>query len=366
MVVHAIRLSDLLVVRRLVLNAESLVLSPGPAASCPSAFALAVRSAWRGAGKRAQTLVLRDGARCEGFVQARPRPGRESWDIVRMACVASDDETWLRGCADLLDNVGGIAAQSGALRTFARVPADSPNVTLLAESGFRSYAGELIYHGTLRALVTSPAAAPVDVRLRRPADAWDVFSLYCAVTPALIRHAEGRSLKEWTAGNRVVDATVRRWSRPREIVAVDVNGIQGWIRWTPRRSQSFQLLEVLMRPEAADRLVELVRFGVEYLGLDPDCTTVCRIREYDDSVSAVLRNAGFSSGLRETLLVRHTVARVTERQLLVAAIRAQGLGIDISRYGTRADVVQHRLASSMEVEHQYYDQFDRPARASGY
>jgi hypothetical protein len=121
-----------------------------------------------------------------------------------------------------------------------------------------------------------------------------------------------------------------------------------------------------MRPEATGRLGELVRFGIEHLRLDPDCTTVCKVREYDGSVSAVLLEAGFAAGLRETLLVRHTVARVTERQLLVAAIRAQGLGIDISRYGTRADVVQHRLASSMEVEHQYYDQFDRPARASGY
>jgi hypothetical protein len=127
------------------------------------------------------------------------------------------------------------------------------------------------------------------------------------------------------------------------------------------------VLDALLRPEAASRFGELVRFGIEYLGLDPDCTTVCNVREYDVSVSSALLKGGFVAGPSDTLLVRHTVARVTERQLLVAAIRAQGLGIDISRYGTRADVVQNRLtASSMEVEHQHYDQYDRPARASGY
>ena len=362
--VHAARVSDLFVIRRLDRNDDSVVLSPMPVACHPSAVALAVRSIWRGAGKRAQTLVLRDGNHSQGFVQARARPGRESWDIVRLACLAADQDTWVRVCAELLDNVGGVAAQSGALRTFARVPSDSPNLALLSDSGFRPYASEIVYRGTLRPLAALEPRA--DVRLRRSLDAWDVFSLYCAVTPALIRHAEGRSLKEWATGHRVSDATFNRWSRTREVVVGNISGVDGWIRWSPIRSLGVQLLEVYMRPEAAGRLSELVTFGVKFLGLDPDCITLCKVREYDGSVSATLVQAGFDAGLRETLLVRHTVARVTERQLLVAALRAQGLGIDISRYGTRADVVHHRLASSMEVEHQYYDQFDRPARASGY
>ncbi len=364
--VHAARLSDLFVIRRLIRDDASLVLAPMPGACRPSAVGLAIRSIWHGAGKRAQTLVLHDGGRCQGFVQARSRPGRESWDIVRLACLAPDEESWLRVCATLLDNVGGIAAQRGALRTFARVPSDSTNVALLADSGFRPYASDLVFHGTLRQLATSSAEPSIDVRTRRPRDAWDLFSLYCAVTPALIRHAEGRSLKEWASANRFADATVRRWSRPREVVLGDLSGMHAWIRWAHFRPMGIQLLDALVRPEASRRLGELVRFGVEYLGLDPDCNTICKVREYDGSVSATLVEAGFDASLRETLLVRHTVARVTERQLLVAAIRAQGLGIDISRYGTRADVVPHRLTSSMEVECQYYDQLDRPARASGY
>jgi len=32
------------------------------------------------------------------------------------------------------------------------------------------------------------------------------------------------------------------------------------------------------------------------------------------------------------LLVKHAVARVTERQLLLAALRAQSLGLDVSHY----------------------------------
>jgi hypothetical protein len=122
----------------------------------------------------------------------------------------------------------------------------------------------------------------------------------------------------------------------------------------------------MARPDAIGRVGEMVRFAFEHLNLDADSSTLCKSREYDGRISATLEEAGFDAILRETLVVRHMVARITERQLLVAALRAQGLGIDISHYRNSAEVVHHRLASSREIEHQYYDHYDRSDRASYY
>jgi len=332
----------------------------------PSAIALTVLSNWRGVGQRTQTLVHVDGTESRGFVQARSRPGRESWDILRLACLAHDDATWERACAEILDCLAIAAAQCGALRAFARVPSDSPHLTFLAESGFRQYASEVTHRGTLRALAEAAPTPRADVRVRRPRDAWDLFSLYCAVTPPLVRHAEGRSLKEWIAGPRATHTGFHNWGWPREVMAGEPGEVQAWIRWEPMHPAGLQLLDVLVRPESTERLGELARYGIDYLGLDADCPTVCKVREYDGRISATLVEKGFREVLRETLLVRHTAAKVTERQLLVAALRAQGLGIDLSHYRTGAEAAQHRLASSKGIERQYYDQFDRTERASYY
>jgi hypothetical protein len=178
------------------------------------------------------------------------------------------------------------------------------------------------------------------VRLRQARDAWDIFSLYCAVTPALVRHAEGRSLREWLPRTRRTVPRIRLHAK-REVVAGEVGHLEAWMRWTPRRHRRVQVLEVLVRPETAHRLGELVRFAVEYGGCDPECPTICRTREYDGRLSATLEMAGFDAMCHETLLVRHTVARVTERQLLVAALRAQGLGIDVSHYRRCLEPAHH-------------------------
>jgi hypothetical protein len=142
-----------------------------------------------------------------------------------------------------------------------------------------------------------------------------------------------------------------------------MGNLQAWLRWRPAHGSRAQLLEVLAGSEAATRLPEMLRFAADELGLDENCATICRVREYDGRISATLEEAGFEPILRETLLVRHTVAWVTERQLLVAALRAQGLGLELSQY--RRGVVRtihQRMASSREAQHNY----DRDDGASNY
>jgi hypothetical protein len=273
-------------------------------------------------------------------------------------CLAPDEESYFQGCAELLERICVATAQRGALRTFVRVPSDSRLLPLVTGQGFRAYASELTLSGALAPLVSGAPGLQADIRLRQPRDAWDIFSLYCAVTPALVRHAEGRSLREWSTPP---PPPLPIWSRQsrREVVMGEPGHLQAWMRWTSCAHHRTQLLDMLVRPEAAYRIGDLVRFAVERLALDPTCATICRTREYDGRVSATLEVAGFRPISHETLMVRHTVARVTERQLLIAALRAQGLGIDVSQYRYDAEPAHQRLASSREAEQHHYDRQNR-------
>jgi hypothetical protein len=357
--VRPARISDFQVLRKLERNGQAVVLAPPPAADTPSTARLAAVSHWHGVGSRSQTLVLSESPRTRGFVQARARPGRESWDIIRLACQAPDSECWGSACAGLLEGICTDTAERGALRTFARLPSDSDHLDFMATHAFRSYAAEISLRGTVRGALDSGTPYGLDVRLRHPRDAWDIFSLYCACTPSLVRHAESRSLKEWSISAGFADAVFRRRRLIRELVIGEMGNPQAWLRWRPARGQTPQLLEILATPDAAPRVPEMFRFAAEHCGLDVDALTICRVREYDGRVSATLEEVGFAPILHETLLVRHTVAWVTERQLLVAALRAQGLGLELSQYRRGGhEVVHQRLASSREPQH-YYDRDDR-------
>ena len=357
--VRQARISDFQALRNLERNGQAVVLAPPPAANIPSTAHLAAVSHWHGMGSRSQTLVLSESPRTRGFVQARARPGRESWDIIRLSCQAPDADRWESACAGLLEGICTDTAERGALRTFARLPSESDRLELMAAHAFRSYATEISLRGTVRAAIGRTPPCGSDVRVRQPRDAWDIFSLYCACTPALVRHAESRSLKEWSIPAGFADRVWRRQRPMRELVVGEMGNLQAWLRWRPVRGPFPQLLEILAGSDAAPRVPEMFRFAAEHLGLDVDAGTICRVREYDGRVSATLEEVGFEPLLRETLLVRHTVAWVTERQLLVAALRAQGLGLELSHYRRGShEVVHQRLASSREPQH-YYDRDDR-------
>ncbi len=357
--VRQARISDFQTLRKLERNGQAIVLAPPPAANTPSTSRLAAVSHWHGVGSRSQTLVLSESPRIRGFVQARARPGRESWDILRLSCQAPDVDHWESACAELMEGICTDTAERGALRTFARLPSESDHLEFMATHAFRSYAAEISLYGTIRGAMEVGASYGSDVRLRHPRDAWDIFSLYCACTPPLVRHAESRSLKEWSITPGLADSMLRRRRPGRELVIGEMGNLQAWLRWRPVRGPVPQLLDILASADMAPRVPEMFRFAAEHLGLDVDAGTICRVREYDGRVSATLEEVGFTPILRETLLVRHTVAWVTERQLLVAALRAQGLGLELSHYRRGGhEVVHQRLASSREPQH-YYDRDDR-------
>jgi hypothetical protein len=77
-------------------------------------------------------------------------------------------------------------AQRGALRTFARIPATDEAVRLFTEAGFRPFATETTYQGTLRPLVAM-AALPLTLPQRRA----------CRATPGTSSRSTARSRRPW-------------------------------------------------------------------------------------------------------------------------------------------------------------------------
>jgi hypothetical protein len=357
--VHPAHLSDIRMIRVLGRDTDAAVIGSSTGGHLPSSSSSWPSLWWAMMARQAHTHVVRQRGQVGGFVQAVARPDRQSWDVARLCCKAVDQGLWTAACQDLLDHASFCAARRGAVRTFVRIASDSQHIGLLTASHYRPYATELSFYGSLNTLVGITLPTEIEIRPRLPRDAWDIFSLYSAVTPALVRHAEGRSLKEWLGSPRPTLPALRRFQAVRELVYGEPGMLGAWIRWTPLRKPKAQWLEILARPDAVAHLPQLLRYAVDHCGLDPNCTTICRTREYDGRISATLELAGFEPCARETLLVRHTVARVTERQLLVAALRAQGLGIDLSQYRRGVEAAHQRLVSSGGVGIHPYDRNDR-------
>ena len=330
--VRAVRFHDLLAVRRVDASQCAHVVWPLAWEAPHSATHLALASAWQDVNQTVFTFVLREKREMLGLVQGTARPGHDAWDLLRLALLTADPEDRERAADALLEHFLVAASGRGALRIFARAPADDEGQVLMARQGFRRYALE--YTVVCDRLDLSPAPLPehLEFRARRPADAWGIFQLYCSVAPPQARHAEGLSSKRWGQGSTLAHALVGRWCRTREVVLADESLIVGWVRLTPLKGQAAQHLEVLLHPRAHGALPALLAHATIALGARLDRPTVCHVRDYEGIVFACLQEAGFAVVSEQALLVKHTATRVTERQLLIAALRAQGLGIDVSRY----------------------------------
>jgi len=331
--VRSIRFHDLPAVRRVESNHGSHVLWPmGPDAP-HSPVHLAMASAWQDVNQTVFTFVLREKRELLGLVQATARPGRDAWDLVRLALTPTDPEDRQRVAELLLEDMLRATGGRGGLRTFARAPSGGEACAVLARQGFRHYTTE--YTLVRDGLDMTPAPLPehLEFRPRRPADAWGIFQLYCAVAPPLVRHAEGLSSKRWSHGSTIAHAVLAPFLRPPEVVLADEGMIVGWVRLceAPGRGHGMQRLDIMLHPRAYPYLLALLVHAAVMLAARLDRRTVCYVRTYEETVFSGLTEAGFRVTADHALLVKHAVARVSERQLLIAALRAQSLGLDVSR-----------------------------------
>jgi len=330
---RSIRFHDLPAVRRIGSSHGSHVLWPTGPDAPHSLVHLAVASAWQDVNQTVFTFVLREKRELLGLVQATARPGRDAWDIVRLALTPTDPEDRQRIAELLLEEALRAAGGRGGLRTFARAPSGGEARAILARQGFRHYTTE--YTLVRDGLDMTPAPLPehLEFRPRRPADAWGIFQLYCAVAPPLVRHAEGLSSKRWGQGATLARAVLAPFLRTPEVVLADEGMIVGWVRLceAPGRGHGMQRLDVMLHPRAYPYLPALLVHAAVVLAARLDRRTVCYVRIYEETIFSGLTETGFEVMAEHALLVKHAVARVSERQLLIAALRAQSLGLDVSR-----------------------------------
>lgn len=327
---RSIHFYDLLAVHRIEANRDSHVLWPSPLDAPHSATYLALASAWQDVNQTLFTFVLREKGELLGMAQGAARLGHDSWDLQRLALLPMDPEDRERAADALLEGLLAAIGGRGSLRTFAAVPVDGEGQTLLTRQGFRRYTTQYSLLCDRLDLAPAPLPEHLEFRARRPADAWGIFQLYCSVAPPHVRHAEGLSSKRWNRGATVAHVLVRRWLRVREIVLTDEGLVVGWVRLTPVKGHAAQRLEVMLHPRAYDALSALLAHAAVALEARLDYHTICNVREYESAVFSGLCDAGFSVVDKQALMVKHAAVRVTERQLLIAALRAQGLGIDVS------------------------------------
>jgi hypothetical protein len=362
MAVRSVRFGDLSAVRLLDGAENARLVAPSPLDEPTTAVRLALVSTWQGFRRTVYSFILRSPDGPQGFIQGTVRPNREAWDIVRLACLADPDEAVDGVCTSLVEQFCQATGSRGSLRTFARVPVGGEALRVLSRAGFRQYTTEYTLvrppldedDGDRDATIEgtfSVDGAPEGVRLRQADDlAWSIFvHLYCAVTPQTVRHAEGRSSKDWWWSHRLIRRALGRWLVTDELVLERAGRVAGWLRVHPARCRGYQQLELLASPEVGEDIVGFVRCGLALGGPRASIQPVaCRVREYDVEVLHALEECGFRIVSKEALLVKHSTARVTERQLLVAALRAQGLArIDLSRYqGTSGDIPTPTISAS--------------------
>lgn len=352
--VRSIRFHDLLAVHRIEAYQDSHIVWPSSLEAGHSAAYLALASAWQDVNQTLFTFVMRDRGEMLGFVQGAACPGHDSWDLLRLALLPTDPEDRERVADALIEEMLRGIGSRGALRTFARAPVESEGLAVLARQGFRQYTTQQTLLCDRLDLAPAPLPDHLEFRPRRPSDAWGIFQLYCTVAPPQVRHAEGLSSKRWNRGPTLARLLVGQWLRPREVVLTDEGLVVGWVRLTPIKAHAAQRLGVLLHPRVNDVLPALLAHAAIVLRARLDHHAICYVRGYESAVLAGLRDVGFTVVAEHALLVKHMASRVTERQLLIAALRAQGLGIDVSRC-QRLETGAPALAHLTTVESPLHD-----------
>lgn len=175
------------------------------------------------------TWVSVRGATIRGLISARRRAKRTAWEV---DCLINTDED-SSVTRSLLERMVAGAAKERAERIFLRVRADSPLVQTARSVGFFAYAQETLHRA---AEAPSIDDHKLPVRQGSQADAFGVFQLYSAVTPANVRAIEGATFREWQASREP-------WGgRPTDLVLEEDGIITGWLRVLRENGGRFSIM----------------------------------------------------------------------------------------------------------------------------
>ena len=210
--------------------------------------------------------------------------------------------------ARLIAAMSDLAATQGVVSLGTAIPDDSPFAPVFERSGFRAVVRE---HSYTRAPRPAPEPSQIPcMRLQQPADAWDIFQLYRAITPAAVQQAEGLTADDWdfSPGDR---GLLGRSGGAKECHVISgEHGLDGWIdiRTDPDGAHRFELM---VHPRARCVIGPIVSFALWRLSHYPVAPTRVLVRDSEVLVAAGLKEAGFEPDGVNRRMVKHLAVRLS-------------------------------------------------------
>jgi hypothetical protein len=326
--------SDLWSLRRkprnqIVLHTESLLAQSHQ----PVWFAL--RCLVQGNSRDRSMMVLQDHG-ASAIVQAMGRSGRPELDIiylattgVRSAPLPSDYDLWFR----VLERLCFDAGRDHVQRLYVALPGHHREAhEIFRQLVFQVYTRTTVLHLSGPDWDQGTTLAPMRSQTRR--DHWAIHKLYGAVTPHMVQHAEVRNARHWALP--IADG----WKGMRRLAWV-LGPDDNLVAYLGLASgSSGHIFSILMRPDARDAAVDVLRFGLAQL--TDHCPVYLHLREYQQELLAPAQDLGFQPIFDQTLLVKNTVIPV-RRPLLVASFDT----------GLEPQVTASRISTSREDPQSY-------------
>lgn len=303
-------------------NRVSINVVPFDGSITPVLRALAFSIPGLGGGKQAYGAWI--GQQLVGFLLVEFPSDRRSVSVLGITAVAVDtsfyDAVGAKGAATvqgiseaLLQRVSNVAVRDGFLSVCVRLPIDSPFFDAFTRLGFVSAVREDVY---IR--LPGPMGAPQVIeglRIREPADTWDVSQLYRVIFPAAVQLAgfpdsecpdgsQGHLFGGWLAG------------RTEEFVVLSsgASGIDAWVRVSAAHRGQHNV-EVMIHPRSALLAGELIRFALWSLTREAPIPTQVIVRSDEDVLRCAAESQGFVLTTTRELLVRQMAVRMHARVL---------------------------------------------------
>ncbi len=238
------------------------------------------------------TWVSVRGATIRGLISARRRAKRTAWEVDCL--INADDDPSV--AHSLLERMAAGTAKEGAERIFLRLAAESPMVEIARSVGFFAYAHETLYRADEPAPTPDPG---LPLRSASKADAFGIYQLYNAVTPASVRAIEGATFREWQAAREP-------WGgNPSDLVLEEEGIITACLRLLPGNESRFSLL---IHPQRRDPKAFLETALARLKGSRP---VLCLAPSRGDSLSRLLHRLAFSP-VEDYVVMAKRTARLAE------------------------------------------------------
>lgn len=239
------------------------------------------------------TWVSVRGATIRGLVSARRRAKRSAWEVDCL--INADEDRSIAG--SLLERMAADIGRQGAERVFLRVAADSSLVEIARSAGFFAYARETLYRADDPFPVDDPG---LPLRPATKTDAFGIYQLYNAVTPANVRAIEGLTFREWQAAREPWGGS------PSDLVLEEGGIITGWLRLLRANGGRFALL---VHPERRDPEAFLQAALTRLKGSQP---LFCLAPAHGYPPSAQLLRLGFVAAAEYTTMAKRLARHAEE------------------------------------------------------